>query len=159
MPPMGVSGSQTFQGFARLSSADKRQRWVALAILLQAFWALALIALAGYLLVLATSRPPDHATGLRLSAAIIAMPGLIAATGGLGLWRSKGWGWWLSLICDWGIVAALIYAIIDDAIDGLLDWSLVGTTLFAIIVPILLMSPAVGRFYLRTRSRLPSLSS
>lgn len=153
---MNVSAAQTIQDLKR-ASANKRSRWVAATVALQLLWALALITLSAYLLVLASGRP--RASGLKVSAAIIAFPGVIAAEGGVGLWRLKRWGWWLSLLCDLGIVAALVYGIIDDATYGLLDWSMIGTALVATILPAMLLFPAVRRFYLRRRLRPWPLSS
>ncbi len=144
--PMNVSAEPMIQDVTR-PSTGKPSRWIAVATVLQAFWALAIIGTSVYLLLLARGKPEEHALGLRIAAGIVVAPGLLAFVSWFGLWRSKRWGWWLSLICDWGLVAALLYGITDDATDGLIDWSLVGTSLFAMVVPILLLLPTVRRRY------------
>jgi len=144
---MEVSGSTAAKILApqQQSAGNKRSRWVAAATALQALWALTIIGVSLYLLFLARGRSQEQALGLRIAAGIVFAPGLLALVGWFGLWNKKRWGWWFAQVCDWGIVATMVYAIIDDAIDGLLDWSLLGTTLLAMIVPILLLFPAVRR--------------
>lgn len=142
MPPMEVSAAAS-----RLPVATpKRSAWTIGAIALQALWAVVLIVVSIYLLT-HTPRSPEHALTLRLTGVMFGLPGIIAAAGCCGLWKSKRWGWWLSLIPDGVIASIFIYAVIDDARMGIVDGTLVGTTVLASITPLYLLLPVVRRFY------------
>lgn len=114
------------------------------AVVLQLLWALLLVALSFYLLVHAPESP-GHTAKLRAAAALIGMPGLVAAAGGLGLFKQKLWGWWLSLSCDCSIAAVLVYSIIDDARDGFVDEASVVAAGIAMVPAIYLVIPGVRR--------------
>jgi len=153
MPAMQVPQAQESPTATKGSTVPTRSRWISIAQLLQALWALTLVGLSIYLLVLTRGKPADHADGLRLAATIIFVAGLSVAAGWYGLRKSEPWGWWLASACDWGIVATLVYATIDDATDGMLDWSMILTTFITMVVPVLLFFPKVRRHYLIERTR------
>jgi uncharacterized membrane protein (DUF2068 family) len=134
----------------------KRSAWVTGVIVLQALWALTLLTSSVYLLV-HTPRSPEHTATLRLVGIMFGVPGLIAATGWFGLWKQNLWGWWTSLMLDGAIAVVFIYAVVDDAGYGLLDWTLVSTALIATVVPVYLLFPAVRRFYCNTNSKESSV--
>jgi len=141
MPPMEVSAAASQLPVA----AAKRSVWTIGAVALQALWALVLIAISLYLLI-HTPRSPEHALTLRLTGVMFGVPGIIAAAGCRGLWQSRRWGWWLSFISDGLIASIFIYAVIDDARLGIVDGTLVGTTVLASITPLYLLLPAVRKF-------------
>jgi hypothetical protein len=58
---------------------------------------------------------------------------------------------------DGAIAVVFIYAVVDDAGYGLLDWTLVSTALIATVVPVYLLFPAVRRFYCNTNSKESSV--
>ena len=124
----------------------RRPAWITGVIVMQALWALTLLTIPMYLLVHTPSKP-EHAAYLRFVGIVFSVPGLIAAAGWFGLWKRKLWGWWTSLVLGGAIAAVFVYAVIDDARYGLLDWVLVSTTLVAMVVPVYLLFPAVRRFY------------
>lgn len=123
----------------------KRSVWAMGSLVLQALSTFALLGLSGYLLILSV-RKPHTAPDLRVAALIFAAPGLFSATGWYGLWKRRLWGWWLACICDWGVAAVFVYAVVDDG-WSMIDWSLVGTTCCSLILPIWLVMPATRRFY------------
>ena len=124
----------------------KRPAWITGVIVMHGLWALTLLAISLYLLV-HTPRSPEHVASLRFMGIMFGVPGLIAAAGWHGLWKQKLWGWWTSLVLDGAIAAVFVYAVIDDARYGLLDWALVSTAFVAMVVPVYLLFPAVRRFY------------
>jgi hypothetical protein len=85
----------------------KRSGWVTGFVVMQAVWTLALIALPVYLLFLARSPAilngadgKDAAYGLKIGAAVVAVPALSAIVLSYGLWKEKLWGWWLGLLSN-----------------------------------------------------------
>ena len=142
MPPMEVSAAASRLPVA----APERSAWATGAFALQALWALVLIIIALYLLI-HTPRSPEHALTLRLTGVMFGVPGIIAAAGCCGLWKSRRWGWWLSFVPDGLIAMVFIYAVIDDARIGIVDGTLVGTTVLASIAPLYLLLPVVRKFY------------
>lgn len=141
MPPMEVSAAAS-----RLPVATpNRSAWTIGAVALQALWAVVLIAISLYLLF-HTPRSPGHELTLRLTGVMFGLPGIIAAAGCYGLGKSRRWGWWLSFIPDGLIASIFIYAVIDDARLGIVDGTLVGTTVLASIAPLYLLLPAVRKF-------------
>ena len=142
MPPMEVSAAASQLPVA----TAKRSAWAAGAVTLQALWAVVLIAISLYLLV-HTPRSPEHALTLRLTGVMFGLPGIIAAAGCRGLWKSRRWGWWSSFIPDCVIASIFVYAVIDDARFGLVDGTLVSATVLACITPLYLLLPVVRRFY------------
>jgi hypothetical protein len=66
---------------------------------------LMLLAVPVYLLVLArtseTRSGPDaqaSIAGLKIAAAVVGGPALIALAAWIGLWKEKLWGWWLTVL-------------------------------------------------------------
>ena len=118
--------------------------WNAVAIALQALWAIILIAISLYLLV-HTPRSPEHTASLRLTGVMFGLPGLLAAAGCVGLWRQKRWGWWLCFVVGVLIAAVFIYAVIDDARYHIVDETLICATILASFVPLYLLLPPVRR--------------
>ena len=130
----------------------KRPAWITGVIVMQGLWSLTLLTISMYLLV-HTPTSTEHTASLRLVGIMFGVPGLIAGTGWFGLWKQRLWGWWTSLTLDGMLAAVFVYAVIDDARYGLLDWALVSTTLIAMIVPVYLLFPAVRRFYWNRNDR------
>jgi hypothetical protein len=131
--------------------------WIMGSLVLQALTAVALLALSGYLLFLSV-RKPHTAGDLRAAAVIFAVPALVSVTGWYGLWKRKLWGWWAACLCDWGIAAVFVYAVIDDG-WAMIGWSLVGTTVWFVILSIWLATPATRKYYWKTpRASEESLS-
>ena len=131
-----------------------RSGWITGVIVVQALWTLALVALVVYLLILARSQrilsgpdAADAAHGLRIGAAVIAVPAVFAIVSTLGLWKEKLWGWWIALMCNTLILGAMIYSTIDE---NSLDWDMAGVTVVSAILPILLLLPVVRKFYWRS---------
>ena len=140
MPPMEVSAA----GSRLPVAAPKRSAWTKGAVALQALWALVLIIISLYLLI-HTPRSPEHALTLRLTGVMFGVPGIIAAAGCCGLWKSRRWGWWLSFIPDGVIASIFVYAVIDDARLGIVDGTLVSITVLASITLLYLLLPPVRR--------------
>ena len=87
------------QAIATAGLAFKRSGWVTGVLALQGLWTVVLAALPIYLLILARSpgilNGPDGneaARGLRIGAAVIALPALFATVSSYGLWRGKALG-------------------------------------------------------------------
>jgi hypothetical protein len=138
---------------AQIPSAEARKRsgWVTGAIVMQILWAVTLVGLPVYLLFLARSAAIQHgpdasdaAHGLRIGAAVVAVPGLFAIVSSYGLWKEKLWGWWLALTANVGMFAVLVYSMTDE---NTIDWDMVVLTVISAVLPILLVLPVVRRFY------------
>jgi hypothetical protein len=137
------------------SPAMKRSGWIVGVVVIQAMWMLLLVALASYLLVLARSSSivndpdgPDAAHGLRLGAAVIAVPAAFAIASCYGLWKRKLWGWWVGLLSNTALLGTLIYSMTDE---NTIDWDMVGVTTVAAVLPLLLLVPVVRKFYWQGR--------
>jgi len=132
----------------------KRSGWVTGTIVMQLLWALALIAIFVYLMVLAhisARNEPSAAeatSGLRIAALILFLPALMAIISWYGLWKQKLWGWWLAVLANLAVMSILVYSMIDDG-WSYFDWDLAGLTLASTIIPILLLLPVVRKFYRR----------
>jgi hypothetical protein len=118
---------------------------------MQALWMLTLVALSVYLLILARSaairngpEASDAAHGSRVGAAVIAAPAVFALVSSYGLWKEKLWGWWIALIANAGMFGVLVYSMTDE---NTIDGDMVGLTVVSAILPVLLLLPAVRRFY------------
>ena len=119
----------------------------------QALWTSLLIAFPVYLLSLTRSRDilsspeaRESVYGLKIAAAIFAVPALFGIVSTLGLWREKLWGWWLAVVSDAVTLALLIYSMIDDAT---IDWDMLALTIISAVLTILLLLPVVRKFYWR----------
>jgi uncharacterized membrane protein (DUF2068 family) len=129
--------------------------WVTGAIVMQFLWAFVLLALPAYLLLLTRSSAilseqdaTEAISGLRIAAAILVLPAIAAAVAWFGLWKRKLWGWWVGLAGDLGIVAMLVYSVLDDGLHNP-DWEMVGLTITAVVPLAFLLLPAVRRSYWR----------
>ena len=133
------------------SSVRSRSGWITGVIVVQALWTLAIVALVVYLLILARSQrilsgpdAADAAHGLRIGAAVIAVPAVFAIVSTLGLWKEKLWGWWIALLSNTLILGAMIYSTLDE---NSIDWDMAVVTVVSAILPILLLLPVVRKFY------------
>jgi len=123
-----------------------RSRWITGAIVAHGLLALALVGLTMFLLRLARTASPEVSQGLKIGALVLWCPALLAATSWYGLWKEKLWGWWLALVTDFGLLAILIYSVVDDGL-GNIDWEMVGITVISAMFSVLLLIPTVRRFY------------
>ena len=135
------------------SSAMKRSPWITGIVVLQLLYVLVLLALPVYLLFLTRTSEirsgPEAAEavfGLKIAAAILAGPALVAFVGWVGLWKEKLWGWWLTLITDLGLVGAFVYSTVDDGWKNI-DWDLVILTGLSVLPVIFSLLPKVRKFY------------
>jgi hypothetical protein len=129
--------------------------WVTGAIVMQFLWAFVLLALPAYLLLLTRSSAilseqdaAEAISGLRIAAAILVLPAIVAAVAWFALWKRKLWGWWVGVAGDLGIVAMLVYSVLDDRLHNP-DWEMVGLTMTAVVPLAFLLLPAVRRSYWR----------
>jgi hypothetical protein len=131
----------------------KESGWVMGAVVVQFLWALVLLVLPAYLLLLTRSsailREPDATqaiAGLKIAAAILGLPALVAAAAWIGLLKRKLWGWWLGLAGDFAIVGLLAYSTLDDGWRSP-DWELAGLTVAAAVPLVFLLLPIVRKAY------------
>src|SRR6476620_11662095 len=106
-------------GIAR--RARTRSPWVTGVVVIQALWMVALVALPIYLLILARSSGilsasdgKEAAHGLRVGAAFMALPALVATVSSYGLCKGKLWGWWVALFSNAAMSGILIYGMTDE---------------------------------------------
>lgn len=99
----------------------KRSPLITIVNVLQSLLGLLLAGLTIYLLALTRSREtladPDAADtvhGLLIGAAVLGIPALITLIAAWGLWKQLFWGWVLSLATDVGMLAVLVYSMIDE---------------------------------------------
>jgi len=138
----------------------KRPLWVTIVIVLQALLGVLLAATIVYLLVLTRSKEilaepeaADTIHGLLIGAGVLAAPAMITLIAAFGLWRGRFWGWLLSLATDVGMVAVLVYSIIDDhEIDG----EMVALAMGFLVPLILLLLPSVRKFVWNAAGPQPS---
>lgn len=143
--------------------STKRSVWITGVVVLQLLYALALLLLPLYFLVLArtpeTSSGPHAAetiSGLRIGAAVLGGPALVALAAWFGLWKLKRWGWWLTIITDLGLFAAFAYSLVDDGWKNI-DGAMVVLTVIAVLPVMCLLLPRVRGFYWRgSGSELPA---
>jgi hypothetical protein len=135
--------------------STKRSGWITGVIVLQFLYALIMLALPIYLLVLTraseTRNSPDASeeiSGLRVAAAVVGTPALIAFVAWFGLWREKLWGWWLTVLTDLGLVGVFGYSLIDDGWKNI-DWDVVVLTMIGVVPLVFLLFPQVRKFYWR----------
>ncbi|MGC2169999.1 MAG: hypothetical protein WA623_01285 [Candidatus Sulfotelmatobacter sp.] len=140
-----------------------RPGWITGVILVQLLYLLMLLALPVYLLVLtrtAEIRNGPHAaetiSGLKIVAAVLGGPALVALAPWFGLWKGKRWGWWLTIITDLGLVGAFANSLVDDGWHNI-DGTVVALTVIAMLPVVYLLVPEVRIFY--WRSRIPHLPS
>jgi len=134
----------------------KNSGWVTGAIVMQCLWAFVLLALPAYLLLLTRSSAilseqdaTEAISGLKIAAAILVLPALVAAAASIGLLKSKLWGWWLGLVGDFAIVGLLAYSMLDDGWRNP-DRELAGLTAGAALPLVFLLLPVVRKAYWRS---------
>jgi hypothetical protein len=135
----------------------KRSGWISGVVVLQLLYALVLLSLPVYLLVLTRTSQTRNASdaageisGLKIAAAVLGGPALVALIAWIGLWREKLWGWWLTILTDLGFVGMFVYSLIDDGWHNI-DWSVVVLSVMAVVPVVSLLLPQVRRFYWETR--------
>jgi hypothetical protein len=133
----------------------KRSRWIIGAIVMQLLYALMMLALPIYLLILTHTtgvrNGPDAAddiSGLKIAAAVLAGPALLSLVGWFALWRGKLWGWWLTFIMDLGLVGVFVYSLADDGWHNL-DLEMVGITALSFLPVTFLLLPQVRKCFWR----------
>jgi uncharacterized membrane protein (DUF2068 family) len=121
-------------------------------VALQFLYALMLLALAIYLISETLDGPNAQASivGLEIAAAVIGGPALVALVGCIGLWKEKLWGWWLTVVADLGLVAVLVYSMMDDGWHNV-EWDVVVLSVIPLLVVVCLLLPPVRRLYWKTR--------
>lgn len=126
-----------------------RSGWITGAIFVQALWAVTLTALAVFLLVMTRTADAEASAGLKIGAAVLVVPALLATFSWYGLWKQALWGWWLALLTDFAILGMFVYSMADDGLRNI-DPEMAGITIAAAIVPVFLLIPVVRRFYWRS---------
>jgi hypothetical protein len=137
--------------------STKRSGWITGVVVLQLLYALMLLALPVYLLILTRTseiRSGHDASadiaGLKIAAAVLGGPALVALVAWIGLWKGKLWGWWLSMFMDLGFVGMFVYSLVDDGWHNI-DWAVVVLSVIAVVPVVYLLLPQVRRFYWHTR--------
>jgi hypothetical protein len=132
----------------------KRSGWITGVVVLQLLYVLVMLALPVYLLALTrtseTRNAPDAAeevSGLKIAAAVVGTPAIMALIAWFGLWKEKLWGWWLTVLTDLGLVGVFVYSLIDDGKN--VDWEVVVLTIITVIPVVYLLLPRVRKFYWR----------
>ena len=122
--------------------------------------ALGLTGVSIYLLILTrapeTLKEPDAADtihGLLIGAGLLSTPAALLLFGAWGLWKNRRWGWWLAMITDVGILAALSYSMVGE---NSVDWDDLAMTLCFVVCPILLLLPKVRKYFWGVRDLQPS---
>jgi hypothetical protein len=140
----------------------KRSGWVTGTIVMQLLWALALIVISVYLIVLAhisaVRNGPgagEATSGLKIAALLLFLPALMAIISWYGLWKQKLWGWWLAVLANLAVMSILVFSMIDEGWSHF-DWDFAGLTLASTIIPILLLLPVVRKFYWRVAAAEPN---
>jgi uncharacterized membrane protein (DUF2068 family) len=130
----------------------KRSGWMTGIVALQFLYALMLLALAIYLISETLDGPNAQASivGLEIAAAVIGGPALVALVGCIGLWKEKLWGWWLTVVADLGLVAVLVYSMMDDGWHNV-EWDVVVLSVIPLLVVVCLLLPPARRLYWKTR--------
>jgi uncharacterized membrane protein (DUF2068 family) len=127
--------------------------------LAQSLLGLALVGTCVYLLLL--SRGPESSgsigiPALLLVAALFAPVALLVLLGAYGLARSRRWGWWVALVTDSALTFLWGYSIIDDGWRDP-DWTLVAFAAGSLLPAVLLLVPAIRRYYwVRTQVQPPA---
>ena len=137
--------------------STKRSGWITGVVVLQVLYTVMLLALPVYLLMLtrtAETRSGHDAAaevaGLKIAAAVLGGPALVALVAWIGLWKGKLWGWWLTVLMDLGFVGMFLYSLVDDGWHNV-DWAVVVLSVMALVPVVYLLLPQVRRFYWETR--------
>jgi hypothetical protein len=127
----------------------RRSVWITGVVVAQALWAFVLIVISVILIILARVATSDVALGLKIGAATLAIPALLASVSAYGLRKGMLWGWWLAFFTDFALLAVLVYSMVDDGIRNI-DWDMAAITLSSAIVPVFLLIPVVRKFFWRS---------
>src|SRR5262252_2803494 len=99
----------------------KRPAPVVVVNVVQTLLGLLLAGITVYLIVLTRSRETlaeqdaaDAVRGLLIGALVLGIPAVITLIAAVGLWKGRFWGWVLSLATDVGMVAVLLYSLMDE---------------------------------------------
>jgi uncharacterized membrane protein (DUF2068 family) len=137
----------------------QRSSWITGVVVLQLLYVLGMLALPVYLLVLThapetrqAANPAEEISGLRVAAAVVGAPALVALIGWFGLWRKKLWGWWLTVLTDLGLAGVFVYSLIGDGWKNI-DWEMVALTLVGAVPVVYLLWPRVRKFYWKGNER------
>jgi hypothetical protein len=142
-------------GWMWRSPMTRDSGWVTGAVVVQFLWALVMLVLPGYLLLLTSSSAilgqrdeAEAVSGLEIAAAILVLPALVAAAAWVGLWKGKLWGWWLGLAGNLTVLVVLAYSMLDDGWRNP-DWEMAGLTALSAVPLVFLLLPAVRDSYWR----------
>ena len=131
----------------------KRPVLVTVVAILQSLLALLLAGTTTYLVWLALSPQiraesdaADTVHGLMIGAGVISGPAIVLCVSSRGLWKSKRWGWWMSVLVNLSLVGTLVYSTLDD---NSIDWEQLGIAACFAVGSILLFLPKVRKFYCR----------
>jgi hypothetical protein len=131
----------------------KRTSLIKSAIVLQSLIAVLVVGMAAYVLWLSRSpqilSEPDAADavhGLRVGAAVTAIPGMLLLAAAIGLWLGKRWSWWLALATDVLVFATLAY---NSLTENSVEWDEVALTMCFLLPAVFLALPSVRAFYLQ----------
>ena len=134
----------------------KRPVLMTVIAILQSLLALPLAGTTVYLLWLAhspeiqaESDAADAAHGIMIGAAVIAGPAIVLCIASWGLWTSKRWGWWMSVLINLGVVGILVYSTLDD---NSVDWEQISIAACFAVLAILLLLPKARKFYYPARA-------
>ena len=134
----------------------KRTSLVRSVMVFQTLVAVLVVGMAAYALWLLRSprilSEPDAADtihGLRIGAAVTAVPGLLLLAAAIGLWFCKCWSWWLALLTDVLVFATLTY---NSLTEKSVEWDEVALTVCFLLPAVFLALPSVRAFYLQKRN-------
>lgn len=118
----------------------KHSGWISLVVVVQLLYALLLILVPVYLLLMA------YGWGAVILSAVLGGPGIVALVGWFGLRKGKFWGWSIALFADVAMFGILIYCLMDYGWHNI-DWEVVALTLLTAGVLAALLTPAVRAAY------------
>jgi uncharacterized membrane protein (DUF2068 family) len=129
----------------------KRPALVTVVNVVQTLLGLLLAGITVYLIVLTKSKEilaeqeaADTVRGLLIGALVLGIPAVITLIAAVGLWKGRFWGWVLSLATDVGMLAVLMYSMMDD---NEIDTEMLVLTLGFVVPVVLLLLPAVRNFF------------
>lgn len=135
----------------------KRPAPVVVVNVVQTLLGLLLAGITVYLIVLTRSRETlaeqdaaDAVRGLLIGALVLGIPAVITLIAAVGLWKGCFWGWVLSLATDVGMVAVLLYSLMDE---NEMDAEMLVMTAGFVVPLVLLLLPVVRKFF-STKSTL-----
>jgi len=135
----------------------KRPAPVVVVNVVQTLLGLLLAGITVYLIVLTRSKETlaeqdaaDAVRGLLIGALVLGIPAVITLIAAVGLWKGRFWGWVLSLATDVGMVAVLLYSLMDE---NEMDAEMLIMTAGFVVPLVLLLLPVVRKFF-STKSTL-----